>query len=155
IGKYVPAPGPALTIDPLPCTFDRAVKMIADISTGNVFFWINNDLGANYDSGKLSCGINAGAEGKNLVMDMAGTDVMISTLTGPYPVHIEMTFWKVGSTLQFRGESLVCRNGTNLTFDTFGGVYNVAGPYTRFDFKNGPMQPMGGEFQFFESVYAF
>lgn len=153
IGKYeFTTPGGTHTINPLPCTFDRTIKMFSKWDNGQVGIRINNDGGNNYAWAIHRSGLSGGA----LHTQVAAITTSIYLTQYEWDeILIETTFEAYGNLLRVISHAWAYLDATHFGLFSVGGMYNQAGPYTRMDFVNGSMRDMVGEIQFFESVYGF
>lgn len=155
IAKYILNGGAVTqTIDPLPCTFERTVRMICQWDRA-IYFTINADGGNNYSMSKHLTGSIAGAAHHTQAKNDSYTKIKLDT-RDIHPVFSDCLFQKQGNLLMVMGQACAYSAANNYILNNLVGFYAVAGPYTTIEFhENNDMAHISGEVQFFESVYGF
>jgi len=155
VRKYVfETPKTMHTIDPLPCTFERTVRIISKWDLGQVAIRINNDMAAKYSYSVHKQGLLLAAQ--THVHTAWGAETALTFTHGEINnLLIDMLLQKMGDRLRIISHAYGYTDTDNFLLFTTGGSYNAAGPYTQLDFINGLMIDMTGQAEFFETVDAF
>lgn len=154
-GKYIfTTPATIHAIDPLPCNFERTVRIISKWDFGQVGIIINNDTTAKYSNSIHRQGISAATQTHEHNAWTAESTLNLTFLEIDN-LLIDTLVQKMGDRLRVISHAYGYNDADNFLLFTTGGIYNAAGPYTRLDFMNGSMRGMTGQAEFFETVDAF
>ena len=142
------------TINPLPCNFERTVKMISKWDVGGINLRINNDAGGNYSYSEQSHGRIATANSNTQNSFQVPTEIAL-LLGDMNNCLIKTVLQKMGNYLRIISHGFGFTDTDNFLITETGGIYRQAGPYIRMDFIQPAANDIVGQVEFFESVYGF